>query len=274
MEAENAIVSLNNDTTGWGGPVKTMWFEEVTESGYVGAGYMTTQKGVSVNAKWNTGTELAWPVDIINSGEYWIAIRRIAKNEESDSAFPGVDGIPQYSGDRAFTGAATSFTWIRGNKSLGNLVKGVRMIQVRRREDGMMIDRVMIANSKSNLPADGSKENGPEESPRGDEVSVKEKLSNNTIPKAFKLNAAYPNPFNPSTTLSYALPQTSDVLIVVYNIMGQKIKTLINKKQSAGNYRVIWNADNDNGSHVSSGVYLFRISAGKYSATGRLLYIK
>ncbi len=275
MEGENGIVSNNNDSTGWSSPFTgpTLWYEENIEAGFVGSGYMTTQDGVSLNASWATGTELAWPVEITNEGEYWIAVRRIAKTGQDDSAFPGVDGIKRYNGSSTFNEQSEAFTWVRSNKSLGVLSKGTRVIQVRRREDGFMLDRAMIANSESNLPADGSNENGPAESPRGGEVSVKDKLVNNT-PKSFKLNAAYPNPFNPSTTLSYALPQTSEVSIIIYDVMGRKIKTLISGKQNAGNHRVSWNADNDNGSHVSSGVYLFRITAGKFSDTGRLLYLK
>jgi len=56
--------------------------------------------------------------------------------------------------------------------------------------------------------------------------------------------------------------------------MGREIKSLINKHQNIGNYRVVWNADTDRGNQISTGVYLFRISAGKYSANGKLLYLR
>jgi hypothetical protein len=77
------------------------------------------------------------------------------------------------------------------------------------------------------------------------------------IPDQFILYQNYPNPFNPTTTISYQLPKTSNVVISVYNIIGQKIATLVSKKQSAGVYNVEWDASN-----MASGVYLYRLSVG------------
>jgi hypothetical protein len=89
------------------------------------------------------------------------------------------------------------------------------------------------------------------------------------LPSDFSLNANYPNPFNPSTRISYALPAASDVTLKVYNAVGQHMTTLVNQKQSAGNHTVTWNADN-----ASSGVYYYTIQADEYTQTRSMTLIK
>ena len=81
------------------------------------------------------------------------------------------------------------------------------------------------------------------------------------IPNTYELLNNYPNPFNPSTTILYGLPQQSHVTITVYSVLGQELATLVNDVQSASYYRVVWNGQDKNGSQVSSGVYFFRIAA-------------
>jgi hypothetical protein len=168
MEAEHAIVSANGDVTNSGDPMK--WYADTVQAGYAGSGYMTTVDGVAPNATWNNGTELSWEVEIKNAGEYFLAVRRIALTLGDDSGFYGVDGNPKYAGDRAFEGAAITFAWVRGNSSLGTLTAGKHKIQIRRREAGFIVDRVMIAKNENDLPADGSNEIGPAESLPGMEI--------------------------------------------------------------------------------------------------------
>jgi len=80
-------------------------------------------------------------------------------------------------------------------------------------------------------------------------------------PDQFALLQNYPNPFNPETTIRYDLAEDANVSVVVYNIRGQKVKTLINQSESAGRYTVPWNATDDFGVQVTAGVYLYRITA-------------
>lgn len=80
-------------------------------------------------------------------------------------------------------------------------------------------------------------------------------------PKQFKLNRNFPNPFNPNTKINYELPYSARVKIEIYNILGQKIKTLIDRDMSAGYYQAEWNGTNDFQSQVASGVYLYRMVA-------------
>jgi hypothetical protein len=84
----------------------------------------------------------------------------------------------------------------------------------------------------------------------------------------------HPNPFNPSTEIKYQLPQLDEVQIVIYNVLGQEVRTLVNGKQEAGRYTVQWNGDNEQGQRVPSGMYFLKMKAGKFSAERKLLLLK
>jgi len=94
------------------------------------------------------------------------------------------------------------------------------------------------------------------------------------IPEAFALHQNYPNPFNPITTLRYDLPENSFVNITVYDLLGKKVKTLVNTTQNAGFKSVIWNATNNQGNPVSAGVYLYKIQAGEFVQTKKMVLLK
>jgi len=96
----------------------------------------------------------------------------------------------------------------------------------------------------------------------------------NEIPTAFHLKQNYPNPFNPITTIEYALPKAADVTISVYNIVGQKVATLINSKQAAGFYSIQWNGSDGFGAKVATGVYLYHIHAGNFNKTLKMVLMK
>jgi len=89
------------------------------------------------------------------------------------------------------------------------------------------------------------------------------------LPNAFSLSQNYPNPFNANTQINFTIPTTSDVNLSVYNMLGQKVATLVSEELSAGNHSVTWNA-----SQVSSGVYFYKLTAGDNSETHALLLIK
>ena len=96
----------------------------------------------------------------------------------------------------------------------------------------------------------------------------------NRIPTKFHLYPAFPNPFNPITTLRYELPENGLVNIIIYDMLGKQVKTLINQTQDAGYRSVIWDATNDYGKPVSAGIYLYQIQAGEYMQTKKMVLLK
>lgn len=93
-------------------------------------------------------------------------------------------------------------------------------------------------------------------------------------PREYSLAQNYPNPFNPSTTIKFAAPQNGNVAIEIFNIVGQKIRTLVDNYYAAGSHEAVWNGLNDNGEKVSSGIYLYRINAGSYIETKKMTLLK
>ncbi|TDF72514.1 T9SS-dependent choice-of-anchor J family protein, partial [Candidatus Syntrophosphaera thermopropionivorans] len=91
---------------------------------------------------------------------------------------------------------------------------------------------------------------------------------------ATELQGNYPNPFNPETTIRYSVKETSPVTIEVYNLKGQLVRTLVNEVKIAGNYSVIWNGRDSHNQPVSSGVYFYKMNAGKYSSTKKMIMMK
>ena len=89
------------------------------------------------------------------------------------------------------------------------------------------------------------------------------------VPDVFALNQNYPNPFNPSTEISFGLPVASHVDLTIYNVLGQKVETLVDREMEAGSHTVTWNADK-----VSSGVYFYRITAKDFTETKKMLMLK
>ena len=94
------------------------------------------------------------------------------------------------------------------------------------------------------------------------------------VPTEYALEHNFPNPFNPETTLKYAIPTAGDVTLIVYNVLGQEIVRLIDAKQTPGFYTVRWNGQDALGHSVASGVYLYRIQAGDFNQTHKMLLLK
>jgi len=95
-----------------------------------------------------------------------------------------------------------------------------------------------------------------------------------TRPEEFALQNNYPNPFNPSTTIKYQLPDAVDVRLEIYNVVGQVVRTLIGEQQNAGRYEYQWDATNNNGQSLSSGIYFYRLQAGEFQEVKKMLLMK
>ncbi len=94
------------------------------------------------------------------------------------------------------------------------------------------------------------------------------------LPIEFSLKQNYPNPFNASTLIRFDLPSNANAVLKIYNIRGQEIKTLVNGEQMAGRQSVRWDGKNAAGQPVSSGVYIYRIEAGRFSQTQKLILLQ
>ena len=96
------------------------------------------------------------------------------------------------------------------------------------------------------------------------------------LPVATQLSGNYPNPFNPSTTISFSLntENTENTEIVIYNLKGQKVKTLVKDMLPAGNHQVIWNGKDDNGKQVSSGIYFYKLKTDNFEKTRKMILLR
>ena len=103
------------------------------------------------------------------------------------------------------------------------------------------------------------------------ELNIKDYI--NVLAK-YSLHQNFPNPFNPTTTLRYDLPEQGHVRITIYDMLGRDVKTLINEYQDPGYKSIIWDATNDYGKPVSAGMYLYQIQAGEYMQTKKMVYLK
>jgi len=101
-------------------------------------------------------------------------------------------------------------------------------------------------------------------------------LTGSDVPEAFTnaLHQNYPNPFNPSTTIDYTVGENSPVEIAVFNVKGQRVRTLVRDVQPPGRYSVQWDGMNDRGTTVSTGIYFYRMQIGSFRDVKKMLLLK
>jgi hypothetical protein len=145
---------------------------------------------------------------------------------------------------------------------------------------GDVTDPTFPANVNQLLPEEGTtfriltlKPNFP-----GDSLLVIAQPSLNIaekdIPATFYLYQNYPNPFNPETHIQFGLAQKMKVELMIYNVLGQQVKKLINQDMPPGNYEIIWDGRNDAGNRVGTGIYFYRIQAGDYIKSRKMVLMK
>ena len=164
-----------------------------------------------------------------------------------------------------------------GFLSNGNVVWGAELASLDSDGDGFTNgeelqdpDGAWIQGSAA--PGDPSLVTNPgDPSSTPDPVSVAEY---NGIPTRFALLNNYPNPFNPSTNIEFITPRESHVKIEIFNSNGQLIKTLTNQNYSSGRHHLTWDAKDNNGSRVTSGIYFYRLSTDNFVQTNRMVLLK
>ncbi|MCF7806023.1 MAG: CHRD domain-containing protein [Candidatus Marinimicrobia bacterium] len=147
--------------------------------------------------------------------------------------------------------------------------------------DSLLSDLTVSANDSVELyhriiTSDGSQRTTGEASMmtlvRGSITNTKDEPDE--LPDSYSLYENYPNPFNPVTTIKYSLPERSQVQITIYDVLGRRVVTLVNKVQEPGQYSIKWNAKDRYGGAVSTGVYFYRIHAGDYESIKKMVYLK
>ena len=106
------------------------------------------------------------------------------------------------------------------------------------------------------------------------ELNLEVAKGSDSRPQHFSLSQNCPNPFNPQTSIKYALPQDARVRLTIYNVLGQKVATLVDEHQSAGYQTVSWDGKDAKGDGVSSGVYFYRLDADSFSEVKKMLLVK
>jgi len=94
------------------------------------------------------------------------------------------------------------------------------------------------------------------------------------MPSDYGLDQNLPNPFNPSTTIKYQLPASGDVSLVIYNLLGQQIRSLVKETLDAGFHSIVWDGKNQLGHQVASGVYIYRLQSGDFTTARRMMLLK
>ena len=103
---------------------------------------------------------------------------------------------------------------------------------------------------------------------------VNESIINPESKISYSLSINYPNPFRSSTEIMYSLPVGGNVNLVIYNILGQKVRTLVNGHRNSGYYRILWDGKDANNQSVSNGIYFYRLTAGNYKAEKKMILIR
>ena len=151
--------------------------------------------------------------------------------------------------------------------------------------DDPTVDQIELTPTKVEYPNhsalfvysefNGDKPEMKVEEPQFEGVSVYLNTSSSpSVPVSFSLHQNYPNPFNPSTIIEYDLPAASKVRLDVFNVLGQKVKTLVDDYQEAGYQSVTWNGDDDNGGSAATGIYFYKISADNKVETRKMMLLK
>jgi hypothetical protein len=100
--------------------------------------------------------------------------------------------------------------------------------------------------------------------------SAESEKSSCALPEEIVLSQSFPNPFNGQTVIEYALPEAANVRLIIYNTLGQKVRTLLDETQAAGYKRVVWDGSNERGARVSSGIYFYQLEFGQRKLTGKM----
>ena len=275
MEAEN----FDSNTA-----TSHAWLETTSEADFSGTGAMVSDPNNGTLYKKNaiaSSPHMTYDIDFTNTGSYVVWMRVFAAGGGDNTIHGGLNGTPTASKMETTTFGA--WTWINVNtknavQSLGVTAAGVNVFDIWMRHDGMIVDKIVLTTDGGFVPTG----QGPAESPRSAGATTKSGFGKDMLavdgvvdlPTEFALKNNYPNPFNPTTNIAFDLPESTDVTLEVYDMMGRRVATLISGQLNAGRYEATWNARSDSGSMVASGVYIYRLRAGNFESVKQMVLMK
>lgn len=263
------------------------WVETTAQADYSGSSAMMADPNTGTNIKKNsvsTSPEMTYDVDFADAGTYFVWARIYAAQHVDNTIHMGLNDFPSASKMEASTLGEWTWTNVdaKGNVlTIGVTNAGLNTVHVWMREDGAHVDKVILTQDVAFVPTG----QGPAESPRSGAAPASERSglgrdlltlegASVDLPTEFSLGDNYPNPFNPTTTINFALPEDASVTLEVYDTMGRRIATLMSSQLAAGRYEAQWNGRNEAGAPVASGIYLYRIKAGSFTETKTMLLMK
>ncbi|MEJ2543337.1 MAG: GDSL-type esterase/lipase family protein [Calditrichaceae bacterium] len=220
--------------------------------------YVTVEAGTQSLEQAPAGDEssIVIPFTVDTTDNFNLYIRINCPTYDDDSFWIKMD-----EGEYEMKNGLVTSGWAWTNLGEFALTEGEHTLTIAYREDGALLDKIAITN---NLYAPSGL--GEEAENLCTETGLNEIEK---APRLFRLGQNLPNPFNPTTTIQYDIPEDVNVTITVYNNNGQKIRNLVNGFKQAGSYKVVFNAED-----LSSAVYFYKIQAGKFNAVKRMLLIK
>ena len=264
-----------------------MWIESTDNAGFSGTTAMQSDPddgGRIWNNPENTSPELIFDIDFSTTGTYYVWHRLWGVNKQGNKTYAGLNGDAS---DRPLmTNSFGEWIWVNV-RSGGELETvevtsaGVQTAHVWMADDGVYIDKMVMTTDPDFVPTGI----GPDESPRGGSSPTAAKhaaaFSDNLVlesvqevPAEFSLQSNYPNPFNPSTTIKFGLPEDANVRLEVFDAMGRKVATLVDGQLTAGYHEAQWDAITDAGATVASGIYLYRIQTGAFTFSRTMMLLK
>lgn len=281
MEAEN----FTGRDSGTGAAASHEWtpFSQWTASGNAGL-HVTPNNGVNLQDA-ISGPSADYQVYFSTPGTYHLWVLMYGSSDADNSVHVGLNGQPATYGNQ---GMETNNRWwwswvgeVDGRPGADQVTvtvdsPGFHTVNVWMREDGVAIDKIVLSQNGSFTPS-GS---GPAESTFGpapvnarmttaNEGLVAEQLAVEETPKALTLDENYPNPFNPSTTIRFTLPEAVPVSLTVYDMLGRKVAVLADGVLSAGQHEVQFDA-----SHLASGTYLYRLVTAEQTFVKQMILMK
>ena len=222
--------------------------------------YVTVKSGIQslTSAPTDSASAIYIPFTVDSAGNFNLFVRVNCPTFDDDSFWAKMDN-----GDFVMYNGLANSGWQWAQLNSFDLAQGNHMLTITYREDGAKLDKICISNNAA-LPT-GMGE--PAENLCDTTTTGIGDLKQ--LPKGFSLGQNFPNPFNPSTEISFNLPKQSFVTLKVYDVLGRNVAELVNEEKSAGIYTVTWDANKS-----ASGTYIYTITAGDFTQTKKMILIK